>query len=185
MPPYTPRKLRMGSQDHQVAVMQMQWLHIHSKQSWEFFFSYVKIVWNCTLERTHHLPTPSPWRLSTIQKGWAPPKLLSMEGGSEMLPSCSNQMQRREGGARCCLLYLLRLGMVSLTTLLELIVFLYLHLPCRHNALNCVEWLAYLWLAYLWFAYFSRNMDSRSMQPNDNTHYQKDVIGSLGHSYHL
>lgn len=172
----------MSFQDHPVAVMQIQWVCIHNKQSLEFFFfSWEKIVWNCSLGRTLHLPSRPRW-LCRIQKGWA--HQTPEHGGSEMQLAAA--IQSKGGGGEWTgyiLLYLLWLSMVSLTILFKLIVFSYLHLPCRHNALNCLEWLAHLWLTYLWLAYFNRNLDSRSMELRDNALYQRNVIGSLGHSY--
>lgn len=170
----------MSSQDHPVAVMQIQWVCIHNKQSLEFFFflrenSLELLPWEdpspalqaqVALPNTKGLSTPNSW----AWRLWD-------------ATSCSKPKQRREEWTGCILLYLLWLSMVSLTILFKLIVFSYLHLPCRHNALNCLEWLAHLWLTYLRLAYFNRNLDSRSMELRDNALYQRNVIGSLGHAY--
>lgn len=173
----------MSSQDHPVAVMQIQWVCIHNKQSLEFCFvlfflrenSLELLPWEdpspalqaqVALPNTKGLSTPNSW----AWRLWD-------------ATSCSNPKQRREEWTGYILLYLLWLSMVSLTILFKLIVFSYLHLPCRRNALNCLEWLAHLWLTYLWLAYFNRNLDSRSMELRDNALYQRNVIGSLGHSY--
>lgn len=105
----------MSSQDHPVAVMQIQWVCIHNKQSLEFFVLFFFLRENSLELLPWEDPSPSLQAQVALPntKGLSTPNSWAWRLWDAT--SCSNPKQRREEWTGCILLYLLWLSMVSLT----------------------------------------------------------------------